>query len=103
MAGGAYLVVAASPASLQNVYGITNVMGPYTGSLKKSGTLQLLDEQGAVLLIIPYSNANPWPVAADGTGHSLVLSNPTYGEGHPRPWYLSDLPALSPRFMATFP
>jgi hypothetical protein len=102
MAGGAYLVVAASPASLQNVYGITNVMGPYAGSLKKSGTLQLLDEQGSVLLIIPYSNANPWPVAADGTGHSLALANPTYGEGDPRAWDISDVAGGSPGVMETF-
>ena len=37
---------------MQTVYGITNVLGPYTGSLKKSGTLQLLDEQGSVLLTV---------------------------------------------------
>src|SRR5258708_25222419 len=102
MAGGSYLVVAASPASIQNVYGITNVMGPYTGSLKKSGTLQLLDEQGAVLLIVPYSNANPWPVAADGTGHSLVLANPTYGEGDARAWDISDVAGGSPGAMGNF-
>ena len=32
--GGGYLVVAAAPADIESVYGITNVMGPYTGSLK---------------------------------------------------------------------
>src|SRR5262249_22049431 len=77
---GAFLVIAAPPASIANVYGIANVMGPYTGSLKKTGTLQLLDEVGAVLLTVPYANPPPWPVAADGVGHSLVLANPTYGE-----------------------
>jgi hypothetical protein len=94
--GGAYLVIAASPQSIQNVYGITNVTGPYTGSLKKSETLQLLDEQGAVLLAVPYSNVYPWPVAADGTGHSIVLANPTYGEGDPRAWAISDIVGGSP-------
>jgi regulation of enolase protein 1 (concanavalin A-like superfamily) len=68
--GGGYIVVAAAPVDIQSVYGITNLMGPYTGSLKKSETLQLLDEQGAVLLSVPYSNVYPWPVATDGTGHS---------------------------------
>src|SRR5205823_14676727 len=43
MNGGAILVVAASPSAMQNVYGISNVLGQYTGSLKKTGTLQLLD------------------------------------------------------------
>ena len=66
--GGAFLVIAASPQSIQNVYGINNVVGPYTGSLKKADTLQLLDEVGNVLLTIAYSNLPPWPVAADGVG-----------------------------------
>ena len=96
LAGGAFLVVAASPSSIQNVYGITNVVGPYMGSLKKSGTLQLLDGQGAILLEVPYSNLYPWPVAADGTGHSLVLANPTYGEAQPRAWAISDAVGGSP-------
>src|SRR5437588_2558904 len=98
MNGGAILVVAASPSAMQTVYGITNanVMGPYTGSLKKAGPLHLLDEQGAVLLSVPYSNVFPWPVAADGTGHSIVLVNPTYGEGDPRAWSISATMGGSP-------
>ncbi len=102
LAGGAFLVLAASPAGMQNVYGITNAMGPYTGSLKKAGTIQLLDETGAVLLIIPYSNVAPWPVATDGTGHSMVLARPTYGEGDPRAWDISDAVGGSPGQMEAY-
>jgi len=98
--GGAFLVVAASPPSIQSVYGITNVAGPYLGSLMLpatgKGTIQLLDNLGAVLLSIPYSNLHPWPVAADGTGHSMVLANPTYGEAQPRAWDISDVVGGSP-------
>jgi regulation of enolase protein 1 (concanavalin A-like superfamily) len=101
--GGAFFVVAASPSGVKNVYGLTtNVFGPYAGSLKKSETLQLLDEQGAVLLTVPYSSTYPWPVAADGTGHSIVLSNPTYGEGDPRAWDISDVVGGSPGQMDGF-
>ena len=96
MAGGSFLVVAAAPGDLQSVYGLANVLGPYHGSLKKSGTVQLNDEHGHVLLVIPFSNVFPWPVAADGTGHSLVLGNPTYGEGDPRAWDISDVVGGSP-------
>ncbi|HSU53049.1 MAG TPA: lamin tail domain-containing protein [Candidatus Dormibacteraeota bacterium] len=99
---GGFLVVAASPSSIRSVYGITNVLGPYTGSLKKSETLQLLDEQGSVLLTVPYSATYPWPVAADGTGHSLVLANPTYGEGDPRAWDTSDIIGGSPGLMESY-
>ena len=100
--GGGYLVVAAAPADIQSVYGITNVMGPYTGSLKKSETLELIDEQGAVLLTVPYSDVYPWPVATAGTGHSIVLANPTYGEGDPRAWDISDVVDGSPGQMEAF-
>jgi hypothetical protein len=100
--GGAYLVVAAAPADVQSVYATTGVWGPYTGSLKNSEKLQLLDEHGAVLLTVPYSNVNPWPVAADGTGHSLVLAYPTYGEGDPRAWDISDVVGGSPGQMEAF-
>ena len=91
-----FIVIAASPADITAVYGITNVMGPYAGSLKKSETLQLLDERTNVLLTVPYSSTFPWPVAADGVGHSIVLANPTYGEGDPRAWDISDLMGGSP-------
>jgi regulation of enolase protein 1 (concanavalin A-like superfamily) len=100
--GGGYLVIAAAPADIQSIYGIANVMGPYTGNLKSSETLQLLDEQGAVLLTVPYSDSSPWPVATDGTGHSLVLAYPTYGEGDPRAWDVSDTAGGSPGQMDAF-
>jgi hypothetical protein len=100
--GGACLVIAASPGSIQNVYGITNVMGPYTGSLKKAETLQLLDEHGSLLLTVPYSDTWPWPVATSGTGHSLSLANPSYGEGDPRAWAISDAAGGSPGGMECF-
>ena len=50
-----------------------------------------MDEQSNVLLTVPYSDVYPWPVAADGTGHSIVLANPSYGEGDPRAWDISDV------------
>src|SRR2546421_8736747 len=79
--GGAFLVAARSPMDLQNVYGVTNVVGPYNGSLKSSGTVRLRNDTGAIYLEIPYSNKPPWPVAADGTAQSLVLARAQYGAG----------------------
>jgi len=102
MAGGSFLVVAASPQSMQDVYGLSGVKGPYAGSLKASDTIHLLDEQGAVLLTLPYSNVPPWPAAADGAGHSLVLANPTYGEESPHAWDVSDVVGGSPGQLDTF-
>jgi Lamin Tail Domain/CotH kinase protein/PA14 domain len=94
--GGAYLVLAAVPADITAVYGVTNVTGPYNGSLKKTGTLQLLNDVGGVVLDLSYANTLPWPAGADGTGHSLVLSHPSYGEASPVAWSTSDSPGGSP-------
>jgi hypothetical protein len=41
-----------------------------------------------------------WP--PDGTGHSIVLANPTYGEGDPRAWDISDVVGGSPGQMDGF-
>jgi hypothetical protein len=101
--GNAFFVLAASPQGIANVYGpISNVFGPYNGSLKKAETLQVLDEQSNVLLTVPYGDVSPWPVAANGTGHSIVLANPTYGEGDPRAWDISDQAGGTPGGLDTF-
>jgi hypothetical protein len=100
--GGGFLVIAASPQSVQRVYGVTNVLGPYTGTLKNPDSVTLIDEHGAVLLTVPYSNVYPWPVAADGTGHSLVLAKASYGEEDPHAWDLSDVIGGSPGLADSF-
>src|SRR6266516_4716087 len=94
--GGAFRVVARSPADIQSVYGITNVIGPYTNSLKRSGVVRLRNDTDAIYLEVPYSNEPPWPVAGDGTGHSLVLARPSYGEGFAKAWDISDAVGGSP-------
>src|SRR5687768_14308313 len=94
--GGAFLVVAKSPADIQEVYGITNAFGPYTNDLPTEGTVRLRNQVGHIYLEVPYSNLPPWPVAADGTGHTLTLLRPSYGEGQARAWGISDLVGGSP-------
>ena len=99
LAAGAFLVVAAQPADLQAVYAITGVLGPFssTNSLPNgSGTIRLRHRTGAVLLEARYDSAPPWPVAADGAGHSLVLARPSFGEGNVEAWAASDTVGGSP-------
>jgi hypothetical protein len=91
-----YLVIAAVPADMTAVAGITNVVGPYTGTLKTSGEVELYDEQGTRLLHVEYDKLAPWPMGADGTGHSIVLARASYGEGDARAWERSELPGGSP-------
>ena len=105
--GGGFLLVAASPQALQTVYGVANAMGPYSGSLrtvtaKTPGLIQLLDAMGSILLEIPYEVSPPWPVGANGEGHSIVLSHPSYGEADPRAWARSDLVGGSPEGYDTY-
>ena len=100
--GGGFMVVAAVPGDVQSVYGLPAVAGPYVGTLKANGTLQLLDEVGAVLLEVTYADTPPWPAAADGAGHSLVLARPSYGEADPRAWDISDVVGGSPGTFETY-
>ena len=82
-----FRVIAANPAALENVAGITGVLGPYSNRLdNSSGTVRLRNRQDALLLEVNYGDEMPWPVQADGAGHSLVLARPDYGEGDVRAW-----------------
>ncbi|MFO1512378.1 MAG: lamin tail domain-containing protein [Verrucomicrobiota bacterium] len=94
-----YRVVAANPADVQAVYGLTGVLGPLTNSTagnttnvldNAGGTIRLRDELDGVLLEVAYGDESPWPIAADGAGHSLVLARPSYGEANPWAWSASD-------------
>lgn len=97
----AFVVVAADPAALSAATGLalTDVHGPFAGgnSLSKSGgRIMLLNNQGAVNFDLAYETSDPWPVAADGAGHSLVLARPSYGERDPRAWDASEKVGGSP-------
>jgi hypothetical protein len=95
--GGGFLVVAASPAEVESTYAITGVQGPFTGNLPNSGgSVMLLNQAGGILLQVDYSDQPPWPVAADGSGHSLALVRPSYGEGDPLAWAASEAIGGSP-------
>jgi hypothetical protein len=97
IAGLGFLVVASTPADLQAVYGTTNALGGFTNRLNNGGgTLRLRKKSGGVVLDLDYSDQPPWPVAADGAGHSLVLARPSYGESDPRAWAASAWKGGSP-------
>ncbi|HYV29515.1 MAG TPA: lamin tail domain-containing protein, partial [Candidatus Binatia bacterium] len=95
--GNGFLVVAPVPADVEAVYGIPGVLGGFTNSLPNdSGTLRLRKRSGGIVLEVHYSDQPPWPVAADGTGHSLVLARPSYGENNPKAWAASAFKGGSP-------
>jgi lamin tail-like protein/Big-like domain-containing protein/CotH protein len=94
MQPGAFLVVARNPAAVQSHYGISGVLGPWVGAETNGlpgggGRVRLRSEGDAVLLEVNYDVDPPWPVAADGAGHSVVLARPSYGENDVRAWAAS--------------
>ncbi|MBN8249194.1 MAG: lamin tail domain-containing protein, partial [Verrucomicrobia bacterium] len=94
---GAFLVIAATPADVQSGYGISGVLGPYAGRLSNAGgTVELRAREGDQLFTVAYETGPPWPAAADGAGHSLVLSRPSYGPADPRAWSASEWRGGSP-------
>ena len=96
LAPGEFMVVAKDPATAGAFYGV-DCLGPYDGKLSNSGgMLHLRNEIDGILLEVNYDNKEPWPVAAFGSGHSLVLSHPSYGENDPRAWSISDVKGGSP-------
>lgn len=118
---GELLVVGRRPTLLQQVYGISGVLGPWLGEDGSSVTNALPDDTGrirlrnggnAVLLEVNYRGGGPvssaaspgelWPVAADGAGHSLVLARPSYGENDVRAWAISDRIGGSPGRLEPF-
>jgi hypothetical protein len=90
-----FIILAAAPADITAVYG--RAAAPYTNSLQNSsGTVRLKNRLGAVLLEAEYSGDAPYPAAADGAGHTLVLQRPSLGERNPRAWGPSDRAGGSP-------
>lgn len=96
---GGFLIVAPAPGDVAAAYGLVpaSVLGGSEQRLNNAGgTLQLLNPAGAVLLQVDYATDAPWPAAAAGAGHSLVLHRPSFGEGDPRAWSASALLGGSP-------
>ena len=94
---GEFAVIAADPALVQSTYGITDVLGPFTGRLNNAGdAIRVLNAAGATRFEVEYESDAPWPVAADGSGHTLVLARPSYGEDDPRAWAAGELIGGSP-------
>ena len=78
---GGYLVVAADPAA------ISGAIGPYTGELSHEGErLTLRNATGRRIDSVYYAEDDPWPVAADGSGHSLAKIDPDTATDRAEHW-----------------
>jgi len=91
------LVVAAVPADVEAAYGISGVLGPWTGALNNGGgTLRLRNEGNGIAFEVDYESNDRWPAAPDGGGPSLVLARPSFGMNDPRAWSAGMLKGGSP-------
>jgi hypothetical protein len=74
--GRGYVVIAKTPVELESETGLTNVLGPFGGSLNNNGEeLRLYNNDERLLNIVDYGDSGDWPAAADGSGASLAKAN----------------------------
>lgn len=100
-----FLVVAADRDAFAEAYGIEPlVAGVFPGRLSNTGeTLALrrpVSASGdeAVVDQVTYDSRPPWPTAADGTGASLQLRDPSQDPRHPGNWWAAEsLPSGGPQ------
>lgn len=90
LVGGGYLVVALQPTNIASVYGLTNVLGPFSGRLGNSGdTLELRNNNGRLMDELAYGVKGDWPVAPDGAGPSLAKMDEEWASGDLANWRAS--------------
>ncbi len=85
--GGGHLVIAADPAALQAAFGITKVLGPFSGSLGNGGEpIELRDRNERLMDRLVYGVGGAWPVAPDGSGATLAKRDPNTASGPAENW-----------------
>ncbi|MBI4604038.1 MAG: CotH kinase family protein, partial [Planctomycetes bacterium] len=87
-----YLVVCANETRIRQLYGITNTVGNWdTASTLDNGgeRIKLVNASGVEVEDFLYDDRNPWPILADGYGHSLERRNPAYDNDNPANWSAS--------------
>jgi hypothetical protein len=89
MAPGGRVVVVANRSAFLLRYGnnpAVKIAGEFAGSLNNSGEqIVLRGANASIIADFAYGTGEPWPVAADGAGFSLVLNNPAAGIGYDNP------------------
>lgn len=63
------------------------IFGPWTGQLNNAGErISLRDKNGVTRCTMAYDDRDPWPLAADGAGHSLILTDDSFAIDDYRVW-----------------
>jgi hypothetical protein len=99
LAGGQRLVLASDAAAFAAKFPGVSLHGTYTGKLDNNGEqITLTALNGGNIRTFTWNDKLPWPVAADGNGHSLTLVAPLTNPDHslPENWRPSVLPDGTP-------
>jgi len=73
------------------------VFGPWAGSLpNEGGRITVRDKNGVTVCTLGYNDRGKWPIAADGTGHTLVLRDSDRVVDDWRNWSFSKRPGGTP-------
>lgn len=99
LAPGAFVVLVSDPAAFATRYPGVASDGVFSGRLSNAGErLTLVHAVGTPIFSVRYGDAEPWPVAADGAGFSLVPLQPNLNPDpdNPAHWRASSLVGGSP-------
>lgn len=81
------------PATFRAAYGLPGairVFGPWSGNLANGGErITLKDKNGVTRCSMRYDDERPWPISADGAGHSLVFTETSRENDDYRAWRAS--------------
>ncbi|MBN1421979.1 MAG: CotH kinase family protein [Planctomycetes bacterium] len=96
LGAGEYLVVCGDVDSIRAKYGISNVIGNWTGRLNNQGEhLTLRSKTGESIEGMEYNDRPPWSVLPDGEGPSLERISPAGGNDDPANWAASAVSATN--------
>lgn len=94
------IICGTEPAAFREANGVSSsvkVFGPWTGLLGNGGErITVKDKNGITVCTVRYNDRHPWPVAPDGTGHTLVLDDHNRTIDDYRLWRASAKPGGTP-------
>ncbi len=86
---GGYVVIAQNDSAYANLQCPVIAAGTYFGLGNSGKRLQLMDDTGAIIDDVEYSDSDPWPTEPDGGDVSLELNDPTADNNVAANWHAS--------------
>ena len=84
-----YILVSRDSLAIDNTFGVSSHNLLTTGLSNTSKTIKLLNPAGGIVDSVTYDDGSPWPLGADGQGHSIVLCDYNSDNSLPENWKIS--------------